>query len=239
MKKDRNINESLFFIKKGLQSLKGQNTLSEEKIDNYIKEIENLHTLFKGLKRLLLLLFSALLLGIIIIIFLSLYNRKINSIDTQINNLKNDSLIFELLEIKKTDEGDSISTTYNYLTKDGKVVSYQTLSKENDSLLRVLVDETKKSKKDTEKMLEFSQDKQATSQELINKNNELIKIIEKNNILEAKLELVQKKYPIKFSIKDDYISIESKQLDSSMILLQYFRDRITYDSKNNVWKIKK
>lgn len=52
-----------------------------------------------------------------------------------------------------------------------------------------------------------------------------------------KLELVQRVYPIRITEKGNYYRVHSEEIDSALILLKYFRNRITYNSEKKVWII--
>jgi hypothetical protein len=57
-KKNESITDNLFFIKKGLSNLSNENEeVNHEKINAYIKAIDEIIILFKGLKRIVLILF--------------------------------------------------------------------------------------------------------------------------------------------------------------------------------------
>lgn len=52
-----------------------------------------------------------------------------------------------------------------------------------------------------------------------------------------KLDLVKKNYPITFSEKDNYIKIHSNKIDSALMLLEYYRHKLSYDKDRQVWTI--
>ena len=63
------------------------------------------------------------------------------------------------------------------------------------------------------------------------------------NTLKRQIELISKKYSISVDTKDNgnqrITSLEARRIDSALILLSVFRDRLKYDSTNHSWLIKK
>lgn len=210
--KNKSVFDNLSFIREGLIELK-QETAEDtnKKIDSYVDKIDSLTTFFKGFNKLFLILTSFIILLLIILIISQFYAPKVIKFNNEINDLKNDSLVRKILEIKEIKKNDSVTTTtYNYLVRDEQVVTYNMLSKENDSL----------------------------NQQLETKNKAINNIENKVSNLQTKLNLVTKYYNIKFKESKRQISFESKQLDSAMILLDYYRDKMKYDPATDKWNIK-
>lgn len=214
MKKSKNndsIIQNLFFIKEGLIEIKNNdNKIDFEKLETYIKTVNLIIIAFKGVKRLFLILFAIIAVLVGYIVISSEYNSEVLDFNAEIKNLKNDSLVRKILEIKEVEKGDSITTSYNYILRNDKLVTYNMLLRENDSL---------SSKNDSIK-------------------NILDELIDKNKNLKSKLNLVFDNYPIKIIETDKYITIESKQIDSSMILLKAYRHKMYFDNSKNHWIIK-
>lgn len=53
--------------------------------------------------------------------------------------------------------------------------------------------------------------------------------------LKSKLRLVTRNYPISFTEKNGVVYIHSSEMDSALLLLPVYRDKIKYDSKRNAW----
>lgn len=53
------------------------------------------------------------------------------------------------------------------------------------------------------------------------------------------LRVILKNYPIKIKTSDNYFWAVSPQIDSALMLLPVFRDKIKYDEKKRVWSIKR
>lgn len=214
MKKSKNndsIIQNLFFIKEGLIEIKNNdNKIDFEKLETYIKTVNLIIIAFKGVRRLFLILFAVIVVLVGYIVISLEYNSEVVDFNAEIENLKNDSLVRKILEIKEVKKGDSITTGYNYILKNDKLVTYNMLLRENDSL---------SSKNDSIK-------------------NILDELIKKNKNLKSKLNLVFDNYPIKIIETDKYITIESKQIDSSMILLKAYRHKMYFDNSKNHWIIK-
>lgn len=214
MKKSKNndsIIQNLFFIKEGLIEIKNNdNKIDFEKLETYIKTVNLIIIAFKGVRRLFLILFAVIVVLVGYIVISLEYNSEVVDFNAEIENLKNDSLVRKILEIKEVKKGDSITTSYNYILKNDKLVTYNMLLRENDSL---------SSKNDSIK-------------------NILDELIKKNKNLKSKLNLVFDNYPIKIIETDKYITIESKQIDSSMFLLKAYRHKMYFDNSKNHWIIK-
>lgn len=105
-------------------------------------------------------------------------------------------------------ENDS-THSFTYRTRDDKPITYQDLMDENFDLLR------KNSK------LEL---------DLFNKDGELRKI----NIY---LDLARKNYGIKFIENKYSYRIEAPKVDSALLLLELYRDKIKYNPKDNTWSV--
>lgn len=52
-----------------------------------------------------------------------------------------------------------------------------------------------------------------------------------------KLALIEKNYPIKTVRRGDVISVESAKIDSALLLLDVYRDKVTYDSREKTWTV--
>lgn len=50
-----------------------------------------------------------------------------------------------------------------------------------------------------------------------------------------KLGLVTRNYPVTFTDRDGIITIHSAKIDSALLLLPVYRDKISYDSKKRTW----
>lgn len=53
------------------------------------------------------------------------------------------------------------------------------------------------------------------------------------------LRVILKNYPIKIKTSDNFFWAVSPQIDSALMLLPVFRDKIKYDEKKRVWSIKR
>ena len=52
-----------------------------------------------------------------------------------------------------------------------------------------------------------------------------------------KLGLVTRNYPVSFTESDGIITIHSSEIDSALLLLPVYRDKISYDSKRKTWNV--
>jgi hypothetical protein len=83
------------------------------------------------------------------------------------------------------------------------------------------------------------------SDEIDKKNklrSEIFRVRDSNNILLRQLEIIKIKYSVRANTKKDgnhqVTSAESATIDSALILLPYFRDRLSYDSVKKEWIIR-
>ncbi|MCU0321289.1 MAG: hypothetical protein MUE72_02670 [Chitinophagaceae bacterium] len=62
-------------------------------------------------------------------------------------------------------------------------------------------------------------------------------------ILKRQIEYINQRYSIRADTKKDgnlqITTLDAKQIDSALLLLKYFRDRLKFDSTNNSWLIRK
>lgn len=87
----------------------------------------------------------------------------------------------------------------------------------------------------------YSDGKKLTIPELLDDN---LKLMNKLNELEIKvsryemqLNMIKKQYGIKIVYDKDLYYLEGKEVDSALMLLHVFRDRIKYDSINQQWDV--
>jgi hypothetical protein len=73
------------------------------------------------------------------------------------------------------------------------------------------------------------------------KYNELSSEVDSLNqelrILKSKLSLIQSNYSITFKDTNNGISIHADKIDSALLLLPYYRDKLSYDSQKKSWTI--
>jgi len=185
----------------------------------------------KSLKKIIFLFFA---IGTILIFAVTIYynlelEKQITERDNLINQLTfSDNLVKEYFDIKY----DSVKGTTSYILKETKskvkTIETQTTITETDTLL---TDDYNK---------------------LVGKYNNLVgefhdissnyfNIKDSLETDKAIIRLIQKKYPIDIFIENELlqrtISIKSEKLDSALLLLPHYRDKIKYDSKEKSWII--
>lgn len=166
----------------------------------------------------IIFILSAIILCLLSVLYLNWEDRKNNEeFCKDIDDIKNDSLIVEILDVEKNVNGDSIVSKYHYYIKDGKAIKYHDLKKENDSLKDIILD---------------------NNYEMWELNNKLISTEYDLDLYKSKLNLVTKNYPISFKENKNSTSIESKQLDSALMLLDHFRHKMFYNKETNSWVFK-
>lgn len=80
-----------------------------------------------------------------------------------------------------------------------------------------------------------------TYNQLAKENDSLIKVHydEKshNSKLQLQLDLIKRNYPIEIKREGDVYTVVSPQIDSALILLPYYRDKLKYNHKDKSWSI--
>jgi len=223
MKKKNNesISDSIRIIKKHLEEIKtseiNQNLDSFKEIEYRLTEIKKF---FKGVRKVMLILLSLSFFLVVLLIASLYYNNKLERVNYDFQNQKVDSLMTEILDIKTIYEEDSVLTTsYKYYLRNSKVLTYEDLSKESDSL----------------------------RQEYDSLSIQKMKIQNRLSSFNQKLKMAKRKYGLKFiefsKIENgknvDYIQMTSPKLDSALILLNEYRNQIFYDEESNNWYIVK
>lgn len=167
-----------------------------------------------------------------------------------------DSEIFKYRETKKKEKrGDIISTTilliifafslvylYYTLNENNKLATRVTDMEWSDSLfhklMTVTIDDSTKNKSIAYRVRD---DKIITYFDLVNENDSLKKKINQlnieNSLHKIKISLTERNYPIKFYEKDGWISIKSPEIDSALLLLPHYRNKITYNIKDKTWNV--
>lgn len=214
--KNESIFESLSLLRQELLTLKENENCKE--IDEAVYIVDEIITSFRGIRRIILILFVALIISIGVAILFYQYNTKVEDFNKEIKDHRNDSIVREILDIKEVTFGDSVNTSYDYVTRGKKIITYKQFNLENDSLKKVIL---------------FLNQKMLKSEISINKLEHEVALVQ------DKLNLVYENYDIKFVEHDKYIQIEGKKVDSALVLLQVFRNRLQYDEKTKSWTIKK
>jgi cell division protein FtsL len=225
--KSESIANDFLFVKESLESLRNEEIENKEEILNEtFKRFDEIIKFFKGTKRLFLILFTTSIVSLTLFIASLIFNQQIANLNTEIEDIKTDTIANQILGVRKIMLPDSsYTTTYDYRTRNNKVVSYNDLLKEIDSLN--LKDKLNESKIST---LE----------------SQISSLESKTLSLNDKLNLAQEYYDIRFwetskiKRKDTvhYINIESKKVDSALILLQVYRKKLFYNKESKGWEIK-
>lgn len=217
--KNKSISDSLNLIVKKVQTLKKSEEVKDEKsLETILKATEEVRTFFKGIRKLFLILLSLVVLLFVLLIISTSYNNKLENLNTELENQKIDSIIRTIMDIKRVQKNDStITTSYSYQVRGDKIVTYNELVNEKGSLRNTI---------DSLKLLR-------------------IKLKSKNSELDQKLKMIIDNYGIKFTefykIKNNdtinYLRLEGKKIDSALILLEHYRENLSYDKEKNQWYI--
>ncbi|ADF51644.1 hypothetical protein ZPR_1308 [Zunongwangia profunda SM-A87] len=190
----------------------------EKSLETILKATEEVRTFFKGIRKIFLILLSLVVLLFVLLIISTTYNTKLENLNSELENQKIDSIIKTIMDIKRVQKNDStITTSYSYQVRGDKIVTYNELVNEKDSLRNTI---------DSLKLLR-------------------IKLKSKNSELDQKLKMIIDNYGIKFTefykIKNkdtiNYLRLEGKKIDSALILLEHYRKNLSYDKEKNKWYI--
>lgn len=216
---NRSISETFQLVLKKYNSLKqgkdGKELETINELENLTKELLKF---FKGFRKILLIIFSLLLILIALFCFSIYKNVELTNINSELENQKVDSIMKTILDIKEI-EVDSVTTrtSYKYQKKGDKIVTYKNLLDENDSL---------QGRIDSLRILRIKQKSRIST-------------------LRQKLGMAKDNYGIDFreyyKVRNgdttNYIEIRGKKVDSAMMLLEHYRKNLTYNKEEDLWYI--
>jgi len=176
-----------------------------------------------------------------------------DEIKEQINNLQEEATK-AIKQNKKADKESSFFTLILFLLFIFSVIFIFLISKENENLQSDNIEKTNIINKLqwTDSLFNQIMNVQYDSLETrsvsyrirngeIVKYNELVdendKLKKEQDILQRKLNLVQRNYNITFDETDKYFTVHAKQIDSALLLLPHYRDKLKYDPKEQSWTI--
>lgn len=179
---------------------------------NISSNVKELKTALVGIK-LTLILLSAITLTSLLVAGITLTNSKFRGYFYDDNTVVKDSLL----------NLDDKNTTIEYQTKRGKMITYNDLVKENDTLLK--------------KYLQFQTEIKLFKSELELCNFELKDA--QNNLRLYKKNSNEYEGMVRDRQIDDIKNLvnNSKKIDSGKILLETFRKSMKYDPKTKSWNI--
>lgn len=80
-----------------------------------------------------------------------------------------------------------------------------------------------------------------TYNQLVNESDSLLQLTHDmestKETYRIKLGLVTRNYPVSFTERNGIITIHSAEIDSALLLLPVYRDKISYDSKQKTWSV--
>ena len=192
--------------------------------------------------------------------------HEINNSDSCINNEKMDSLFSEvetiIIEDKKANKGMlyfllfvlisfvlSLFFTYNS-SNQIDILNADIIEKRNtinrlqwsDSLFTKFMNLSYDSINEYRTLHFLSRNgREMTYSDLMQENDSLQTLLttikDENRINLLKLSMTKKNYDINFKETNKYITIFAPRLDSALLLLPYYKDKIHYDKDNDVWKV--
>lgn len=68
---------------------------------------------------------------------------------------------------------------------------------------------------------------------------ECVRLYNEKELYRIKMDLITRNYPIRVKEEGDYLVVHAEKLDSALMLLNSFRDRIHYDVEKGVWLIQR
>lgn len=219
-KKSESIAQELIFIRKSFDKISAGNLESnKELIEETNQKFENIFKFFNGIKKLVLLLLFSLLIFLTLLVISFFYVDKAQNITDEINSLKTDTIANLILDVERVMQPDSTYTTsYYYYRRGNKIITYKQLSKEVDSLENVISD----------------------------KSNKIDSLENELNSNKGKIDLAKNYYGLSFwySYKKEnkknvkYVNVESKKVDSALILLEAYRNKLHFNNETKKWEVK-
>ncbi len=160
-----------------------------------------------------------------------------------------DSLLCEIM-------GVSEQGKVRYYTSYDKIITYEDLATENSNYIEQIyrleqeLDSLRQSnvisnqllwKRDGRIIYLVKSNRPISYEELATERDSLLNRIDKLSndlsLSEKKLNLITKQFPIEIVCGDGFITLKSEQLDSALVLLPYYRDRLSYDPEKQLWRI--
>lgn len=150
------------------------------------------------------------MLGLIIYFGISLYQA-----DNQISILNNDII-------------DKRNTINNLQWSDSLFAKFMDLSYDSVNGNRTIYYKSINGKPLT--YSDLTRENDSLKKELFNLKN-------RNHYNELKLSLAKRNYDISFKETDSYITIMAPRLDSALLLLPYYKNKIQYDTNKKMWNV--
>jgi hypothetical protein len=132
--KDKSVSDLLNFIISKLKTLQKKGSIEDvQTLSEVIEVTEQLNIVFKGFRKVLLIAFSSIGLLLIILILSTLYTVKLENINRELEYQKTDSILQTIMDIKEIND-TTTNTLYRYRKRGDKIITYQDLINETDSL---------------------------------------------------------------------------------------------------------
>ena len=202
-----------------------------------------------------IIILIGLLLGLGYIIYnlgnyVSNLEKQVRERDLLIQKLtKSENLVKEYFDIKK----DSITNETIYTLKESKREIVTIVNETNCHIFKIdgkqidaeeVVSRYNIILQDYVNLVDKYNSKVDDCQRLTEKYNETVEYKSYSNALKAALDLIYKNYEIGYNInkEDDVYKIHisrSSKIDSALMLLPTYRDKLRYNEKNKEWTIRK
>ena len=181
-----------------------------------------------------------ILIGIAIILAVTLYynselEKQIIERDNLINQLTfSENLVKEYFDIRL----DSIKGTTSYMLKESKKDVRTINTEKTIHITETIVESDTLLYNDYKNLIEKYNNLVGNFNSISTNYYNTKDSLETNKVL---LQLIQKNYPIEVFVENEQqrqrVSIKSAQLDSALLLLPYYRDKLKYDPKEKSWII--
>lgn len=225
-------------------------------VDDLQKFTSEYEQLVKGLPRLLLLMFALIILFMALFGSFAYYSVKLEDTVAEKNCIIRQYQYHDSIYGMLLDMSDTTKYVY-YRIRDGKPVTYHQLEHQYDSI-QMKYFETQSENDHNQKVLElihrlypfevkteknyltvsgpnYKEQLEQAMAERDSLDKLCAKTQENYEVTKLKLELITKSYPIKVEQEGNRYYIVAPKVDSALLLLPHYRDKVTYDPDKNVW----
>jgi len=184
-----------------------------------IQKIDIILEALNGLKRVLNVLLIAAIASTSLFIISLFYIDRIESENDTLSRINNDSTLIKIMAKDSTEIRKTLAEmSYSYFTRNDSIISYHQLYYENDELIDSIF-------KLNVRISELKHDKLKLKHE-VKLNEDLLKGIKDNYGAYWKYDKKSRTY-----------TLTGKKIDSALLLLEHYRNRIFYDDESKKWHV--
>lgn len=230
----------------------------QSSVDDLDKVAADYEQMMKGLPKLLLFLFALIVLLLALFGSFAHYSVQLEKNIDEKNNIIRRYQYYDSIYSMLLEKNDSTEYVY-YRIRNGKPITYHELERQYDDLQKkyYALQQENANNQDILELLQQLYPYKVTEsngtltvsglnyKSQISGANAKIDSLERLNkktynnydIVKLKLELILKNYPILVMQDSNRYYIEAPKIDSALMLLPYYRDKLTYDTITKKWSI--